>query len=130
MHADGGQRGGALAGEQAAKDFDMTEVAGRTSPADGFGRREKVAHRREVARELEGACSADMGEGKARVSIDGAVEGRDGAGVHGQEEVDTFDVGISRGRGAGGDGETETVCQHGDLPAEWDRWVMDGWTVA
>ena len=54
----------ALAGKEAPEDFDMAEVAGRTSVAEGLDRSEGVAHGREVARELEGACFADMGQGE------------------------------------------------------------------
>ncbi len=116
MGADRGQRGGRLAGEQATKDLDVAEVAGRTSLAERLGRGEGLTHGRKVARKLEGACLADMGQGEAWVSSDGAVESRGGAGIDGQQEVDTFDVSISRGGGGGGNGETVAVRQHGGPP--------------
>ena len=125
MRADRDQRGGPLAGEQSAENFDVAQVAVRTSLTEGLGRGKGVAHGRDVTRELEGACFADMGQGEVWVSFDGAVEGAARAGVDGQEKVDTFDIGISRDGGASRDGETVAVCQHRGLSAKWDRWVTD-----
>jgi len=42
-----------------------------------------------------------MREGEAWIGGDGAIEGRGGAGIDGQQQVDAFDVGVAR-RGDGG----------------------------
>ena len=83
MGTDSGQRSSRLAGEQVTKDLNMAEIARRICLAERLGRGEGIAHGREVTGKLEGACLADISQGEAWVSSDGAVERRGGAGIDG-----------------------------------------------
>jgi hypothetical protein len=112
MGADRGQRRDGLAGKEEAKDLDVALLSRRESLGEALRRGERLAHGGEVARELEGARLADMGERELRIGRDGAVEGSRGTGVDGQEQIDAVGVGIARGGIRGGECKAVAVGQH------------------
>ena len=112
MGAECCQRRHGLAGKQVTKDIYVALLARRGAVTVGHRGGQGLAHRSNVARELEGAGLADMGQSEGRIGGDGAVEGRGGAGVDGKQKVDALDVGIARGGDGGGEGEAIAVRQH------------------
>ena len=112
-----GKCGFAVAPHKQVEICDMACFPLRQTGDDGFGRRDRGARRRRFAAFEQHMRPRGMGERKTGIRGDGAIEGFERAGVHGQLRLAALRVGVPRGGRGGGQRKLVAVRQHAWIPA-------------
>jgi hypothetical protein len=112
MCVQGSNRGVGPTREHEVEKCDVTGLALRQTSGHVLGCCQGRPGRRDIALPHQHLGLAGVGQGKTGVGGDGAVIGSRCARVERQPKIATFNVGVPRAGGCGGQGEAVSICQH------------------